>query len=144
MSEMLEWSTRWEYPYSWAPPQSLRPICAKYNELIALQWGYVNYTIFYLHNYKELMEIQRVSKSWSEQSMWEWRTYKNEIKIKLVCIKNNTIDVQAKFASEWQPLMRVNTLTCALNTTKTRPLPISTFFFPSHTNHLQIAHVRCL
>ena len=38
------------------------------------------------------------------------------------------MDVHAKFALEWQPLIKVNTLTLAHDATKTWPLPTVTFF----------------
>ena len=49
----------------------------------------------------------------------------------------NIVDVHAKFALEWQPLIEVNILTWAPNTTKRWSLPTMTFF--THSSHLQIA-----
>ena len=141
---MIEWSTRWEQLNSWALPQILMPKYAIHYRLATLCLEYANCPIF-LTTF-----VQRIPSKWKEcanvrlNGRYEHKGhfYMN-IKRCFTFTKTNIIDVHAKFALEWQPLIGFDTLTWAPNTTKTWPLPAFTFFFLPHSNHLQIAWLMC-
>jgi hypothetical protein len=65
------------------------------------------------------------------------------IKNKITFTKINIIDVHAKFALEWQPLIGVNTLVHELPTQQKMTTSHFGIFF-SHSHHLQIARLLCL
>ena len=134
MSGMLVWSTRWGQINSWVPPQILMSKCANHNRLATLHLEHVDCLIFLTTKMQNNNKIinpknQRVSKCWIEWSMWAQRPFLHEHQEswKFTFTKINIIDVHAKFAFEWQPLIGINTLTWAPNITNTWRLPILTF-----------------
>ena len=144
MSRMLVWSTRWELLNSWASPQVPIPKCANHQRLIAFAFGVCKFAHKFLpHICKEIMKVLRVSNvKLNSQCEHKGHFYTNITKYFTFTLIN-IFDVYASFELKWRLLIGVNTLTWALDTTKTWPVPSLLHIF-THSNRLQIAWLMCL
>ena len=149
MSGMLVWSTRWEQLNNWAPPQILMLECANHNKLATLHLEFVNNSLFlttYMQRiYLKIENVQMID--WMVHMSTKAILHEHHKHISLITTRN-IINVHANFILECQPLIGVNTLTWAPNTTKTKPLPtMSLFLFKMFSYHILITsklHVLCV
>ena len=121
MSKVLVSSTRYVEFTRWAPPQILRPKCAKYDRASHLPFEV--WKLSHVSNYiyaKSSLVNTRCPKvklnGWCEH---KGRFFFHECQQIFHFYQDDIFDVQAKFTLEWHPLIGVNTLARAPNRTKT-------------------------
>ena len=141
------WSTRQEQPNNWASPQVLMHRFENYNRLATFQFNHISCPMFLTTCMERIPQnLDSMQKlNWTIDVSMKDIIYLNITKCFTSIKKNNTIDIQAKFASECQAFdgSQHPHMSSQHNKNMTTSHLNVSFFF-AHSNHLQIARVRCL